>query len=145
MQALQEVAVEFGCPNCWPDLRAYAAAREGWTAEAIRLYEAVREAPFVDTRLAGTWGTQAMILLGPPYEEAGDTARAVEAYERVVREWANADARGMERVRQAEARIEALSFHAVSGDREQAMERMSVAIDRGYRDPLRIPGPTFGD
>jgi eukaryotic-like serine/threonine-protein kinase len=109
MQALEQVGVEFGCPSCWPELRAYAAAREGRTAEAIRLNEAVREAPFVDTRLAGTFAVQAMLLLGPLYEEAGDTARAMEAYQRVVREWANADARGMERVREAEARIAALT------------------------------------
>lgn len=49
-----------------------------------------------------------MLLLGPRYEEAGDPSGALEAYERVVQEWANADARGMERVRQAEARIAAL-------------------------------------
>ncbi len=109
LQALREAAVAFGCPDCWPELRTYAAAREGRTAEAIHLSEAVRGASFLDTRLAGTFGVQAMLLLGPLNEEAGDTTRAVEAYERVAREWANADARGMERVREAEARIEALS------------------------------------
>jgi TolB-like protein len=35
------------------------------------------------------------------------------------------------------------SFHAVSGDREQAMERLSVAIDRGHRDPLLYRSPPF--
>jgi TolB-like protein/Tfp pilus assembly protein PilF len=35
------------------------------------------------------------------------------------------------------------SFHAVSGDREQAMERLSVAIDRGHRDPLLFRSPPF--
>jgi eukaryotic-like serine/threonine-protein kinase len=109
LRALEEVAVAFGCPDCWPDLRAYAAAREGLTAEAIRLNEIVLTAPYRDTRLAGTFGVQAMFLLGPLYEEAGDTTRAVEAYQRVAREWANADARGMERVREAEARIAALT------------------------------------
>lgn len=103
--------MEFGCSSsdCWPELRAYAAPREGRTAEAIGIYEQVRKAPFVGSSLAGTYAVEAMLLLGPLYEEAGDTAGAVEAYERVVREWANADARGMERVREAEARIEALS------------------------------------
>jgi TolB-like protein/Tfp pilus assembly protein PilF len=35
------------------------------------------------------------------------------------------------------------SFHAVSGDRQQAMERLGVAIDRGYRDPLLFRSPPF--
>jgi TolB-like protein len=35
------------------------------------------------------------------------------------------------------------SFHALSGDREQAMERLRVAIDRGYRDPLLFRSPPF--
>lgn len=35
------------------------------------------------------------------------------------------------------------SLHALSGDREQAMERLSVAIDRGYRDPRLFRSPPF--
>jgi TolB-like protein/Flp pilus assembly protein TadD len=35
------------------------------------------------------------------------------------------------------------SFHALFGDREQAMERLSVAIDRGHRDPLLFRSPPF--
>ncbi|MFW6206716.1 MAG: serine hydrolase [Gemmatimonadota bacterium] len=35
------------------------------------------------------------------------------------------------------------SFLAVSGDREQALERLRVAIDRGHRDPLLGRSPPF--
>jgi eukaryotic-like serine/threonine-protein kinase len=108
LQAMEEVAVEYGCPPCWLQDRAFAAAREGRTGEAIRFYEEVGEGGFINLSLNGTFRVQAMLVLGPLYEEAGDTTRALEAYRRVVREWANADARGMERVREAEARTAAL-------------------------------------
>jgi eukaryotic-like serine/threonine-protein kinase len=108
LAALEDAAVEYGCPSCWLDQRAFAAAREGRPQEAIELYERIGAGGFLFPYLNATFRLQPMFVLGPLYEEAGDTARAVEAYRWVVREWANADARGMERVREAEARIAAL-------------------------------------
>jgi TolB-like protein/Tfp pilus assembly protein PilF len=35
------------------------------------------------------------------------------------------------------------AFHALSGQRDQALERLSVAIDRGHRDPLLFRSPPF--
>ncbi|TVP55348.1 MAG: tetratricopeptide repeat protein [Gemmatimonadales bacterium] len=35
------------------------------------------------------------------------------------------------------------SFHALSGERDQALERLGVAINRGYRDPLLARSPPF--
>jgi tetratricopeptide (TPR) repeat protein len=35
------------------------------------------------------------------------------------------------------------SFHAVSGERDRALERLGEAIDRGYRDPLLFRSPPF--
>jgi TolB-like protein/lipoprotein NlpI len=35
------------------------------------------------------------------------------------------------------------SYHALSGRRERALERLGVAIDRGYRDPLLARTPAF--
>jgi TolB-like protein/tetratricopeptide (TPR) repeat protein len=35
------------------------------------------------------------------------------------------------------------SFHALSGDRTRALERLTVAIDRGHRDPLLFRSPPF--
>jgi len=109
VEALEAVAVEHGCATCWLEDRAFAAARSGRAEDAVRLYERLQERGFRNLYLNGTFRVQAMLVLGPLYEEAGDPARAVEAYRRVVREWANADARGMERVREAEARIAALT------------------------------------
>jgi eukaryotic-like serine/threonine-protein kinase len=114
LQAMETVAAEYGCPSCWRDQRAFLAAREGRTAEAIRLNEQVREGGYVNVTLNGIFPVQAIFLLGPLYEEATDTVKAVEAYRRVVREWANADARGMVRVREAEARIAALTGGAAT-------------------------------
>jgi eukaryotic-like serine/threonine-protein kinase len=109
LQALEQLAVEYGCQTCWPHLRAFAAAREARTEDAIRLYEQAAEGGFDNMYFYGTFQVQARLLLGPLYEEAGDTAKAVEAYQWVAREWADADARGMERVREAEARLAALT------------------------------------
>ena len=47
----------------------------------------------------------AMLRLGPLYEEIGDTVKAVEAYERMVDLWADADARGQITVRRFQERI----------------------------------------
>jgi TolB-like protein/tetratricopeptide (TPR) repeat protein len=35
------------------------------------------------------------------------------------------------------------SFHALSGERNRALERLSVAIDRGHRDPMLFRSPPF--
>jgi eukaryotic-like serine/threonine-protein kinase len=108
LERAQDLAAEAGCPTCWMWERALAAARTGHTDEAIRLYEKIRWVGSPNLPLNSTIRTQAVLLLGPLYEEAGDAAGAIEAYQRVVDLWAHADARGMERVREAEARITAL-------------------------------------
>ncbi len=109
VEALERLAAEFGCSSCFLPTLAFAAAESGRTEEAIRYYERMQDRGFSDVALTGSVRTAAILELPSLYEEAGDTARAVEAYRRLLDLWANADARGMARVRQAEARLAALS------------------------------------
>ena len=103
--------VEFGCAVevCQDRTRAWAAGKVGDVAEAIRLEELVRQSGYAFPELNGPYRLQATLRLGPLYEQAGDTAMAIEAYQRLVDQWSGADARGMKVVASARARIAALS------------------------------------
>ncbi|MEX2526258.1 MAG: tetratricopeptide repeat protein [Gemmatimonadota bacterium] len=119
LEAMEELAVEAGCPTCWSFDRAELAREEGQIQEAIRLFEEVRNGGFPNLPLNGSFRTQAAFQLGPLYEEVGDTARAVEAYRRMMALWANVDARGQERVREARARFVALGGRVATEGTQQ--------------------------
>lgn len=103
--------MEFGCAVdvCQDRTRAWAASEVGNVAEAIRLQELVRRSGQSFPELNGVYRLQAAVRLGPLYEQAGDTVKAVEAYQRLADQWAGADARGMKVVAAAKARIAALA------------------------------------
>jgi eukaryotic-like serine/threonine-protein kinase len=108
LEALRALQVDGACSLCYRDALAMAAEREGRRDEAITLFRAIRDEfnriGFDDAPMR-TW---AALHLGPLYERAGDPQAAIEAYRYVEELWAGADARGMERVREARARIAAL-------------------------------------
>jgi hypothetical protein len=81
----------------------------GQGEQAAAMYERVRA-----EGLRGEWRSNileivhAQLRLGPLYEEMGDGARAVEAYQRMVDQWADGDARSQETVQRFRERIAAL-------------------------------------
>ena len=103
--------VEFGCAVdvCQDRNRAWIAEKIGDVAEAIRMQERIRQSGYAFPELNGPYRLQATLRLGPLYEAAGDTAKAIEAYQRLVDQWSGADARGMKVVNAAKARIAALA------------------------------------
>ncbi len=103
-----DLIAEMGCPTCWKTEEAWIAERTGDTQRAIELYEGMLSGGFTFAQLNGPNRLRAMLVLGPLYEEAGDTVNAVTAYQRVVDTWADADARGQQAVEHAQARIIAL-------------------------------------
>ena len=107
MEALRE---EAGClgPYCWQIQRAEVAALSGDAARAIPLYEslAARAGDNMDTM--GASDIRAQLLLGPLYEEVGDTASAIDAYRRIVTIWGEGDPGAQQVVRRFRARIDAL-------------------------------------
>jgi tetratricopeptide (TPR) repeat protein len=104
----QELIAESGCPTCWRTEEAWMALTMGHTEEAIRRYEAILDDGFTFMQLNAPYWLRAMSVLGPLYEEAGDTANAIASYQRLVDRWADGDARGQAKVRVAQARITAL-------------------------------------
>ncbi len=104
----QALLAESGCATCWRAERAWLAERLGNPGGAIEVHRAIAEGgdPFLEVN--GPYKLRAMLRLGPLHEEVGDTAGALDAYRLVVERWADADARGMEKVRHARARIAAL-------------------------------------
>ncbi|HSG10108.1 MAG TPA: tetratricopeptide repeat protein [Longimicrobiales bacterium] len=110
-EALAANDAEFGCAVevCQDVIRAWAAEKVGDTSEAIRLHELIRQSGYAFPELNGPHRLHSTLRLGPLYEEAGDLAKAIEAYQRLVDQWSGADARGRRVVDQAQARIAALA------------------------------------
>jgi len=106
--ALQAVQDDEGCWTCY---RTEIALANEWMhrpARAIELHESVLERPYTFVELNPVYGAVAMLHLGPLYEQVSDTARAVEAYRRVVDRWGEGDAEAKRHVARAQARMEAL-------------------------------------
>ena len=118
MDALERLSQDQGCTDaCWVFDRGWLYTVIGDNAGAVAMYERVREGGLVSSELSINDNTRgpssaeflhALLRLGPLYEQIGDTARAIEAYQRMVEQWADGDARGQQRVREMEARITAL-------------------------------------
>jgi tetratricopeptide (TPR) repeat protein len=104
----EELIAESGCATCWITESAWVAHQVGDYGRATELYEEIRNGGFTFVQLNGPFRLQAMLQLGPLYEEVGDSASAIEAYQRVVDLWGDGDARAREVVRIAEDRITAL-------------------------------------
>jgi tetratricopeptide (TPR) repeat protein len=107
-EAYQTLLRDWGCDSCWRLERAWLHERLQDPELALELYERLREG------WQWAWRSQigeplhARLRLGPLYEQVGDTARAIEAYQRMVDQWANGDERGTARVEEWRARIAAL-------------------------------------
>jgi tetratricopeptide (TPR) repeat protein len=108
----RELARDMGCPTCTMEGLAWAAAAEGRIEEAAALHRELRDRMRRFFLESVSLRFNAALALGPLLEEAGDLPGALEAYRWVVDRWAGADERGMERVREAQARIAALEAEA---------------------------------
>jgi len=97
--AMVDAVDAYGCSTCFRVEAAWIAERTGQIDEAIRRHETAVEGGFSFFELNGPYRLRSTLVLGPLYEQAGDTAKAIEAYQRVVDQWSNADARGMLTVR----------------------------------------------
>jgi tetratricopeptide (TPR) repeat protein len=105
---LQAVQDDEGCWSCY---RTEIALAHEWMhrpARAIELHESVLAHPNALVEINPVDETAAMLRLGPLYEEVGDTAKAIEAYRRLVDRWSDADAEGQAYVRRARERLAAL-------------------------------------
>jgi hypothetical protein len=105
MQAVQDDE------GCWTCYRTEIALANEWMhrpERAIELHESVLDHPYTFVELNPVYGAVAMLHLGPLYEEVGDTAKAVEAYRRVVDRWGDGDAEAQRYAARARARLEAI-------------------------------------
>jgi eukaryotic-like serine/threonine-protein kinase len=108
--AFQRVTAAAACADsCWPSHEARLHDDLGHHDQAIALHERMLLPGY-----AGWAGSNiaerlySMLRLGPLYEEVGDTAKAIEAYQRIVDQWADGDSRGQVTVQQFRDRIAAL-------------------------------------
>ena len=110
-EAFDRLTLESGCRDtCWLFDQAWLHDRLGQREQAIALYERVRQQGFIlrDVRANPIEILHAMIRLGPLYDELGKSAEAIEAYQRMVDQWADGDVRGQETVQRFRERITAL-------------------------------------
>ena len=77
-------------------------------ADAVAGYERVRVGGYTNWGLNTAERLHAMMRLGPLYEALGDTTKAIEAYRRMVDQWADSDERGQETVTRFRERMVAL-------------------------------------
>lgn len=108
LTVMRRIADDTGCPECLVAEEAWVAEQQGDFARAAELHERTLEHGYSFLALNGPYKRRSLLVVGPLHEQAGDTARAIEAYRRVTTEWAGADDRGMRVVREAQARIAAL-------------------------------------
>lgn len=109
--ALETVGVllrDLGCSDCYPFLQATLHDRLGRLDRASDLYERVLRPGYRGWGLNTGERLHAMMRLGPLYEEMGDTVKAIEAYQRMVDQWAEGDARAYDTVRRFQERMLAL-------------------------------------
>ena len=107
-ELLQRVRENDPCDVCYIGEIASAHWEAGNLEEAAREMEAALLMPEAFPEVAVTAAMWSLERLGPLYEELGDTARALDAYQRFIDRWAQADDEGMQRVRAAQSRIDAL-------------------------------------
>ena len=106
---MRRLLLEMGCSEaCYPFFQATLHDRLGRHEEAAVWYERVRRPGYDGWGLNTGERLHAMMRLGPLYEALGDTTKAIEAYQRIVDQWAGGDARGLATVRQFLDRIAAL-------------------------------------
>ncbi|MGI9626262.1 MAG: tetratricopeptide repeat protein [Longimicrobiales bacterium] len=100
---MDRLLLEWGCSDaCWSFDRARMHDRMGQYERALELY-------LLEPNLNTSWQRLFVLLrLGPLYEELGETEKAIEAYQRIVDQWAEGDARGREVVERYRDRITAL-------------------------------------
>lgn len=98
------------CSNdaCWVLERAFVTAAAGRTESAVQRYENVGNLNEFFPDLLGITDLHADLRLGPLYEAAGDSARAVAAYQRVIDLWAEGDAEARAVAEEFRARVRAL-------------------------------------
>ncbi|NIP57867.1 MAG: hypothetical protein GWM92_06410, partial [Gemmatimonadetes bacterium] len=70
----RDAAEAHGCTTCWTAEEAWIAEQVGALEEAIRLHEEVRRGGFAFQELNGPYRLHSTLVLGPLYEEVGDTA-----------------------------------------------------------------------
>jgi tetratricopeptide (TPR) repeat protein len=107
--AIQELRIQARCVRCWRLSEAELEARRGRVAEAIGLYELAVNEPNNILRYPAERAL-ALERLGPLYEEAGESDKAIDAYTRFAEAWEDADPELQPRVdaaREAVARLRA--------------------------------------
>ncbi|MGD8321780.1 MAG: tetratricopeptide repeat protein [Gemmatimonadota bacterium] len=96
------------CSICVREPLARAYVEMGRTAEAIALLQEEQQGSN-DPVWHPTDRMRATLLLGPLFEEVGDTAAALEQYQMIVDPWGDADSELQPAVRRARARIAGLA------------------------------------
>lgn len=101
VEAFATLMREAGCvaDACRIVFKAWFYDLVGASDRAIALYERIRAGGYLFWGLNTGERIWATTRLGALYEEAGDTARAAEAYQQLLEQWSGADERGMESVR----------------------------------------------
>lgn len=101
------IGSRLGCPDCFPRVRARAALRLGQPDRAADLYDQPG-AIYFPQWLKPFTRREAMLRLAEAAEAAGDSARAVEALRRAIRDVDQPDAEARAWLNAIEARITAL-------------------------------------
>lgn len=107
LDAIERAAVTLRCTRCVEEFAAQIYEDLGRTAEAIELWERMRDTP-MELEMAPWYRIVAMKRLGPLYEQVGDTVAAITAYEAFADVWSGADPELQPQVSAARARIGAL-------------------------------------
>ncbi|NNF29464.1 MAG: tetratricopeptide repeat protein [Gemmatimonadetes bacterium] len=108
-ESMEDLLYEMGCSGCYLLFQATLHDRLGRAEAATGLYERVLRPGYSGWGLNTGERIHAMLRLGPLYEEMADTVKAIEAYQRMVDQWTEGDARAHDTVRRFRERISALS------------------------------------
>jgi eukaryotic-like serine/threonine-protein kinase len=107
LESIERAAVAMRCTLCVERYAARIYEELGRTAEAIEIWERMRDTP-TEPEMAPWSRIVAMKRLGPLYERVSDTANAVAAYEAFADAWSEADAELQPQLRAVRARVTAL-------------------------------------
>ncbi len=107
LEQIEAAARDMGCPRCFEQQRAIVLEALGRYAEAISIWETVRDHP-AQLEAGGFEYAVALKRLGPLHEQAGDTVGAIAAYQEFAEAWADADAALQPQVAHARERIATL-------------------------------------
>jgi tetratricopeptide (TPR) repeat protein len=107
---MERLLLEWGCSDaCWSFDRARMHDRLGEYERALELYLLEPPRPISMGNLNAEIERLFVLLrLGPLYEQLGRPDKAIEAYQRIVDQWAEGDTRGREVVARFRERIAAL-------------------------------------